>query len=33
MFGFTLDDEDHEAIAALDRPDGRTGADPMAATF
>lgn len=33
VFGFTLDDEDRKAIAALDRADGRTGPDPMTANF
>lgn len=28
VFGFTLTTEDHEAFAALDRPDGRIGPDP-----
>jgi 2,5-diketo-D-gluconate reductase A len=29
VFGFALDADDHEALAALDRPDGRSGPDPM----
>ena len=29
VFGFTLDDKDHAAIAALDRGDGRSDADPL----
>ena len=33
VFGFTLDDEDQKAIAALDRKDGRSGADPATANF
>jgi 2,5-diketo-D-gluconate reductase A len=33
VFGFTLDDADHEAIAGLDRADGRTGPDPATANF
>jgi 2,5-diketo-D-gluconate reductase A len=28
VFGFSLDDEDMQAIAGLDRPDGRIGPDP-----
>ena len=28
VFDFTLDADDHAAIAALDRPDGRIGPDP-----
>jgi 2,5-diketo-D-gluconate reductase A len=33
VFGFTLDADDLAAIAALDRPNGRTGPDPLTATF
>ena len=33
VFGFTLDDEERAAIAALDRADGRIGPDPMTAAF
>lgn len=33
VFDFTLDDEDMAAIAALDDPGGRTGADPATAAF
>jgi len=33
VFDFRLDDEDLKAMAALDRPDGRTGPDPMTARF
>jgi 2,5-diketo-D-gluconate reductase A len=33
VWGFTLDAEDLARIAALDSPDGRTGPDPMTATF
>ncbi len=33
VFGFALDAGDREALAALDRPDGRTGPDPMTASF
>jgi len=33
VFGFKLDDDDRKAIAALERLDGRTGPDPMSATF
>ena len=29
VFGFALTQEDHAAIAALDRADGRIGPDPM----
>lgn len=33
IFDFDLDAEDMAAIAALDSPDGRTGADPATASF
>jgi 2,5-diketo-D-gluconate reductase A len=33
VFGFRLDDGDQAAIAALDSADGRTGPNPMTATF
>lgn len=33
VFGFELDAHDMAALAALDRADGRIGADPMTATF
>ncbi|MDE3175998.1 MAG: aldo/keto reductase [Pseudomonadota bacterium] len=33
VFGFALDREDRDAIAALDRADGRIGPDPMTAAF
>jgi 2,5-diketo-D-gluconate reductase A len=33
VFGFTLDAGDRAAIAALDRPDGRIGPDPLTAAF
>jgi 2,5-diketo-D-gluconate reductase A len=29
VFGFSLTQEDHTAIAGLDRADGRIGPDPM----
>lgn len=33
VFGFRLDQDDLDAIAALDEADGRIGPDPMTATF
>lgn len=33
VFDFELDDADMQAIAALDTPDGRTGANPATASF
>jgi 2,5-diketo-D-gluconate reductase A len=33
VFGFTLDADDHAALARLDRADGRTGPDALTATF
>lgn len=33
VFDFELDDADMQAIAALDAPDGRTGANPATASF
>ena len=33
VFGFVLNDEDMAQIAAMDRPDGRLGPDPMTASF
>lgn len=33
VFGFSLDEDDHAAIAGLDAADGRIGPDPLTATF
>lgn len=33
IFGFSLDEQDHKLISALDKKDGRIGPDPMTAAF